>query len=541
MSSYVNPRTMTRIAALATMGTLAVSAQAADEFIVNNRTEVISNQVSGPGSGSSFLDPGTHVMHETDLRWRGTVASGQWNSLLNSTLRYTDSNQFDPERLSLQKLEWRLNDARYQINLGDYFANLSPYAMTKGIKGVAVQRTLSTDQNYVRAFYGSFDNEWAYLLKDLARAPMSTMGGGIRVQQAWEKFRLGFNLAEVHDQKDAAHATFPARSQVLPAVDWEYRESGLVVTGEHAYSDTDEVVTAGATAANKTGSAHKLVARASLKDINLDGHVERVTPDFMSLGGGATPDRMRYYMKADYKLNRDWRLFAVYDSYSDNLANQKPVTTDVTTRELGFKRAQAFGRRYMNVALSWRDKLNKTSDSSADRTTNRIKLKINDRVGDKYDWRAEVEQILDNDHIKSQDATSTLYDFGLSYRSRGNEKWEIRGDVDLGRQENGALGIAGTDVSQRLRLALNADRGNGTVFGASLERNAADLVAALADNRHLRASVYWQSKPTWLKDGSMKLEYADFVHSFTENALNDYRERVLKLTLVWNFQKEAKK
>ncbi|MBV5345497.1 MAG: hypothetical protein JZU63_08210 [Rhodoferax sp.] len=359
--------------------------------------------------------------------------------------------------------------------------------------------------------------------------------------KAWEKFRLGFNLAEVHDQKDAAHATFPARSQVLPAVDWEYRESGLVVTGEHAYSDTDEVVTAGATAANKTGSAHKLVARASLKDINLDGHVERVTPDFMSLGGGATPDRMRYYMKADYKLNRDWRLFAVYDSYSDNLANQKPVTTDVTTRELGFKRAQAFGRRYMNVALSWRDKLNKTSDSSADRTTNRIKLKINDRVGDKYDWRAEVEQILDNDHIKSQDATSTLYDFGLSYRSRGNEKWEIRGDVDLGRQENGALGIAGTDVSQRLRLALNADRGNGTVFGASLERNAADLVAALADNRHLRASVYWQSKPTWLKDGSMKLEYADFVHSFTENALNDYRERVLKLTLVWNFQKEAKK
>lgn len=29
-----------------------------------------------------------------------------------------------------------MSDARYQINLGDYFANLSTYAMTKGIKGV---------------------------------------------------------------------------------------------------------------------------------------------------------------------------------------------------------------------------------------------------------------------------------------------------------------------------------------------------------------------------------------------------------------------
>lgn len=84
MTSYINPRTMTRIAALATMGTLAISAQAADEFIVNNRTEDISNQVSGSGSASSFLDPGTHVTHETDLRWSGMVADGQWNSLLTA-------------------------------------------------------------------------------------------------------------------------------------------------------------------------------------------------------------------------------------------------------------------------------------------------------------------------------------------------------------------------------------------------------------------------------------------------------------------------
>lgn len=524
-----------------TIGSLATAAQAADEFTLNNRTEIISNTVSGPGSGSSFLDPGTHVLHETDVRWNGMVLDGQWNSRLNSTLRYTDSDQFDPERLSLQKLEWRLSDARYQINLGDYFANLSPYSMTKSIKGLAVQRNLNNDQNYVRAFYGSLDNEWAFLLKDLARAPMSTVGGGIRVQQAWEKFRVGLNLAEVHDQKDDAHAAFPARSQLLPAVDWEYRESGLVVTGEHAYSDTDSTTAAGAAAIQSTGSAHKIALRAALKDVNIDAQAERVTTDFLSQAGGATPDRLRYYMKADYKLTRDWRLFAIYDDYSDNLDGRKTATTDVTTRELGFKQAHAFNRRHMNIALSWRDKQNQVSDGSGDQTTNRIKFKINDRVAEDYDWRAEVEQILDKDHLTSQDATSTLYDFGVSYRGRGNDKWDIRADVDVGRQENGALGIVGTDISDRLRLALNADRGNGSVFGVSLERNTADLVALLADNRHLRSSIYWHSKPAWIKDGSMKLEYADFVHTFMENPVNDYREKVFKLTLVWNFQNEVKK
>jgi hypothetical protein len=514
---------------------------AVQEFNLSNRTEMMSQNISGPGAASSFLDPGTHLLHETDVRWNGMAFDGQWNSLLNSTVRYTDSNQFDQERLSLQKLEWRLSDARTQLNLGDYFANLSPYSMTRGIKGLAIQRNLSNDQNYVRAFYGSFDNEWAYLLKDLARAPMRTVGGGLRIQQAWEKFRFGLNLAEAHDQKDDAHASFPAYSQILPAMDWEYRDAGLVLTGEHAYSDTDIVNTAGAPAIHQSGSAHKLALRAALKEINLDAQVERVETDFLSKAGGATPDRLRYYLKADYKLTRDWRVFAIYDDYRDNLNSQKIATTDVTTRELGFKRARAFNRRHMNIALSLRDRLNTLSDGSGNQTTNRIKLKINDRVAEDYDWRAELEQILDKDRVKSFAATSTLYDFGVSYRSRAQGKWDIRADFDVGRQENESLGIVGTDASERIRLALNADRGNGTVFGVSIERNTADLVALLADNRHVRGSIYWQSKPAWIKDGSMKLEYVDFIHTFMQNPINDYHEQVLKLTLVWNFQKEVNK
>ena len=513
----------------------------ADELSFSNRTDLLHQSVTGPNKAASFYDHGSHLLHETDVRWSGVAFQGNWNSVFNGTLRYTDSDQFDPERLSAQKLEWRLSDANTQINLGDYFANLSPYAMTKGIKGVAVQRNLGDDQNYVRAFYGSFDGQWAFLYKDPLREPMNTLGGGVRLQRAWEKFRLGLNLAEAHDQEGDVHATFPAYSQILPAVDWEYRESGLVVTGEHAYSDTDEIATAGAAAVNKSGAAHKIVLRAVLKAINLDGQLERVAPDFISRGGGATADRMRYYLKADYKLDKNWRLFATYDDYENNLDNQLAATTEVATWEAGFKRARAFDRRHMNVALSWRTRVKEVSDGSVDQTTHRIKLKVNDRVAEHFDLRGEVEHILDKDRTTAADAVSTLFDLGLNYRRRLANSWDIRADFDVGRQETGTLNANGADVSDRLRLALTADKGDGTVLGASLERNTADLVAANADNRHKRASVYWQTRPAWLKDGSLKLEYADYIHTFTENAANDYREKIVKLSLQWNFQKEAKK
>lgn len=202
--------------------------------------------------------------------------------------------------------------------------------------------------------------------------------------------------------------------------------------------------------------------------------------------------------------------------------------------EGGFRQARAFGRRHMNISLSLRNKQQKQSDNTRDVTSKRIKFKVNDRVGDAYDWRAEVEQILDRDRVTASDATSTLYDLGLGYRRRLSSGWDIRGDFNLGRQETGTLNATGTDIANRWRVGLNADRGNGTVLGINLERNSADLVALNADNVHTRSSVYWQTKPAWLKDGSSKLEYADFIHAFTENAANDYREQVLKIILQWN-------
>lgn len=324
------------------------------------------------------------------------------------------------------------------------------------------------------------------------------------------------------------------------ALDWEWRNTGLVVSGEHAYADTRRMPV-GAAATEPDGTAHKILLRAALKDLKLDGQVERVSPDFYSLGGGATQDRLRWYLKGDYRVNKDWRVFLIYDDWRDNLADQRPTTTETTTWEAGLRKARLLDRRHMNLSMSWRNKAVETGDGSRDSVSDRIKIKLNDRLGQDFDWRAELEYILDDDRVRASDADSYLFDFGLGWRRRLESEWDVRLNLDLGRQENETVSVVGRDVSDRLRISFSAGRENGTLFGGFYEYNAADLVAANADNRHNRASVYWQTRPDWLKNGHLRFEVSDYIHTFTQDASRDYREQIVKLSLHWNYDRPTGK
>jgi hypothetical protein len=511
---------------------------AAAELSLSTRTDVMYHSVQGPGSAASFLDPGAHVLHEVDLRKSRSIMDGHWDSVLSTTLRITDSLQFDPEKFSVQKFEWRLSNQEAQIHIGDHFANLSPYSLSKGIKGLAIQRNLGDEQNYIRALYGSFDGQWAFLYKDPVAEPMNRHGGGVRLQRVWaERFRLGINLAHVADQADdpLRPAGVDAFRQVMPAVDWEWREAGLVISGEHAYADTRRMPF-GVDAVELDGVAHRVELRTSLGDLRLDGRVERVSPDFYSLGGGATRDRLRWHTRGEYRLNRDWRIFLTYDDWRDNLAGQRPATTENTTWEAGVRKARLFDRRHLNLSTSWRIRAVETSDARRNSVSDRIKIGLNDRIGPAFDWRAELEYILDDDRVAVSDADSYLFDVGLGWRQRFKDIWDMRANLDFGRQENETVRVTGRDISNRLRLSLSASREGGMTIGGFYEYGMADLIAATADNRYNRAGLFWQISPAWLKDGSLRFELSDFQYTFTQDASRDYREQIAKVSLRWDFE-----
>ena len=81
--------------------------------------------------------------------WRNRRAlrlQSGWYSDFNLSYRLTNSRQFDPDNLSVQKLEWRLSDENKLITAGDYYANFSQYSLSKGIKGLAFHRNFQDEQ-----------------------------------------------------------------------------------------------------------------------------------------------------------------------------------------------------------------------------------------------------------------------------------------------------------------------------------------------------------------------------------------------------------
>ncbi len=510
---------------------------------VANRTEVMQHGITGLGKASSFYDPGNHVLHESEIKY-ATILNGAWNSNLNSTIRYTDSLQFDPNYWSIQNLEWKLTDTKRTFNFGDYFANLSSYSMNKGIKGAAYQQNFQNDQNYLRVAYGTFDGQWAYLMRnsnDSLNEPIDRFGGGGRLQFADEKWVFGFNLAHVRDRfGDPNRNAATAYQQYLPAFDWELRGESFVLNGEHAYSNTD-IVPWGADATRLSGSANKASLRATLGDTNIDAQYERVTPDFMTLAGGATPDRLRLYGKAETRIANVWSVFGTVDRYNDNLGDRLANTTYNTSVEAGFKRLRAFDRRNMSIALSYRWRNTENTDRSVKRDSDRVKLRVADRYYDVVDLKADWERVIDRNHqVQPSSAANNMYGFSVNSRHEFG-KWLVKPTLEFTTQENQNLtaALGGNDVTKVTRMAITADHADSSQVGVSWDRNLAYMRSVFSDSQLNRFNAYWQTKPSWLDNGLIKLEVSNNQYTFSDNS-RDYREQLVRCILQWNFEKQSR-
>lgn len=502
-----------------------------------NRTEFLVQSVTGAGKAQSFYDPGNHVFHETDILATHGLGTN-WNSLLNATVRYTDSRQYDPDNLSLQRFQWQVSDAQTQINVGDYFAVFSPYAMTKGIKGLAVQRNFSDDQNYVRATYGTFDGQWSYLFRSPENEPMDRVGGGLRVQQAGENWRVGANLVQASDRfGDPNRRTFDAYRQVLPAVDWEWRSGGWLVTGDHAYSDTT-ISRFGGSRSEISGTANRVAFRSSIRTFNFDGLVERVDPRFVTLGGGATPDRMRFMLRGDWRMGALWRLNGMADYYYNNLDGQLVTTTTVSGLDIGATRRRLFERNNASLSVGVKTRGVRSQDNTTDTRTDRLKLRYKDRyLEDVLDFAIGGEKTLQDERKGSApgETASYLYDVSFGVRTNVSKNWLLRGNLDVGRMENQNPTTGGFDAMNTIRLALTAEGNAGTQFGASVDYGNNRLTIANASSRVDRYMLFWQTQPSWTGGGLLRAELANNNYQF-DDASKNFRENLVRMVLNWNLE-----
>jgi hypothetical protein len=513
------------------MGVLSGTTQAApEEFTLENRTELVHHHVSGAGAANSFLDRGAHLLHESQLFHRTRLGSG-WQSQLGLIVRYTDSPQFSPEKFSLQQFEWRLSDQKNDLVVGDYFANLSSYAMSKSLKGLGYQRNFSNDQHYLRAVVGSFDGQWGFLLRPghLKDEPMDRHGAGLRYQAQQGALTWGVNLALATDRRADPRRRVgeSAWKQTLPSLDWEYRLDALTVAGEHAWADTTEETAAGARN-SRNGLANKLSVRAMVGAINLDGRWERVDPDFLSLAGAASPDRQRTSLRADAQIARLWKVFGLVDYSHNNLDGQLPFRTSNTSYEAGVTKRRAFDRRTLTLSGSLRQRSTDLHGGGANSSTDRVKLRATDSVGE-VDLRGDVEFIID-DRSGSPSSRDTLYNLGASTRREAG-RWTFSPGLDIGLQER-ENPTGGLDVVHTARLGLLAEHAPGQLFSLTYDHNDSSTPTAGSNTRVGRWVASWETRPTWLKRGALRLELATNEYRFG-NAAGNYRERLGRIVATW--------
>ncbi len=505
---------------------------------IESRTDVIYYDVTGNGREASFYDDGLHILEELDLRLTNQL-NDDWQSKFSTSLRATDTDQFDPEEVSIERLSWTLNSSRIKLEMGDYFANFSQYTMNKGIKGVGVQYNFDQPENkfdqsqtYFRIAAGTFDSQWEYLYKDPDNEPMDRFGGGFRYQNSGDHFMYGLNLSVIDDDENDSNRTSNAYNQYLPAFDWEFREDGITINGEHAYSDTEEETLAGVKD-EFTGSAHRLATRAQIGKAKVRIKLERVSSDFRTLAGGATPDRIKAYTKVDYKLSKKWKFFALYDFYENNVDDQLTATSTNQTVEAGVKASRLFDRRSLIFSAALKRKWSEKSDHTVDKRSDRIKLSLSDKISAlKYKLRYELN--INNDDVSGESPENSLYGLELSSRHRLAEgAWQLRPEFELSRQESENITSGGDDTTENARVRLSLSHRNGANFGVDYSLIKTDPYDPAATSSEVsNYGVYGQLKPKYLGGGTIKLEIRNKDYDFSDNT-KDYAELMAKLSLVF--------
>lgn len=346
---------------------------AENEFHLSNEFSVTANDVSGPGASQSSLTDGTRYLEVFNLFGSGRLGEYDYNFTLGA--KATDDDRNDINGLSLTNLQGRLTNKVHTLTLGDTFESFSQYALNTAVKGGSYKFTPEGGLPEVTLVYGvaysRWDNFW-----DIDAIDRRVTGARIR-QNFGADFQAGFSAVRsddrdrVMDQDQIDNRTY--------TLDWEYRPiPGLTIQGESSWAD-GSVDSASGPDSEIGGSAHKLTAIGDGDPSRVTLEYERVSPDYQTVAGSATPDREKAKAKWRYKYAKEVTITTGFLWYHDNLDGDKDYRTDHYKPEVTVGLKRLFGRQYAAADISY--KLDRAVSSAVHSSDHFFTLGYRDRFG----------------------------------------------------------------------------------------------------------------------------------------------------------------
>lgn len=485
-------------------------------------------QISGPGRDNSFLEAGSHWLHDVELTARQPLGN-KLQTEFNAIVRYTDTQRHDPSHWSVQRLQFIARDDVNHLTLGDYYATLSQYSLNQAIKGLGYQRNFS-ESTYLRFVGGTLAPRWDHIFGTPHNETIKRDVVGLRAQNSGDNYRIGFNLVSAWDHENSrARTTEDIYRQFLPAMDWEYRTNGGVrLSGEHAHSETRKDQVNGIRS-NFAGTANRLNADGDLGKFRWRLRGERVSPDFYTLGGGAAVDRLRYYLRGDYRLDKTWSVFFANDWYRNNLEGQQLVTTRTHIPEFGLSARGLFDRRSMTLTTSLRQR---RVENDSRQVSDRIYVSLNDRFSE-VSLRGEVEAVLNKRRNSTGQQTSNddyLYRFAVDSRHLlAGGKYDVRPYLTLEHQIIEDPQTGKSVITDGILMDVRLISQNNLTYAINFEhRNTNNSIPGGEDNKLLRYSASISARPAILGSGSIRAEAGKNHYDFSGSNKN-YQERYIRL------------
>ncbi|MBN2964961.1 hypothetical protein JWV37_09235 [Sulfurospirillum sp. T05] len=382
---------------------LSLSSLSASETVYRftNDFYIQHNEITGNSPSSSMLTEGFVYHNLFTLYTKGQFEDIDYT--LNAGLKLTDDRRKDVKKASLITLAGHIQKGAHQLHLGDFFKSYSKYSLNTSLKGAAYTYTTEQKDTFEVVYglaYPRWDNFWDNEVDSTEREVL-----GVRFNKNLsDALSIGID-AVATDDSNSVVTGIPLYETKLYTINSTYRPiPGLKLYGEYSYSD-NETQTATATT-KRNGTAIFLQAVGNKKPSRVQLEYERISPDFKTVTGSATPDREKFKATWRYMMTDTITMNTGLLWFRDNLDGDKTNTTHTYRPNLGFTFKQVFDRRYAVVDVNYKynhidKKTSVTKDSVYD-------LNYRDRFG-----------------IVHSDMQVSYTDYHTNNNTRNQEEWRF--------------------------------------------------------------------------------------------------------------------
>jgi hypothetical protein len=366
----------------------AIDLSSTTKLAVGSEFLEYDNRVTGSDPGGSFLTPGRHTQEALTLLLNTSLDGVAYEGALDG--RATDDPRVDQKRFNLKRFYVKEDTTTYSAVVGDFLGSFSDYTLGKSLKGASYTRKWEKTQ---LTMLGGIDKtNWDDLWNNNPEETVDRQVWGARAQrQVGDDGQVGANVVWAKDERARFNSSAPAVDQRVASVDWALpRYHRLSLTGESAYSlsqtdlpTSDDLGNPVELHSTSYGWAHKIRARYSYGRFKTVDDFERVSPNFQTTVGSASPDLVRWKTDNTVTISGPWKWIVLrYTYFHNNLYNVDGANTATT-------RMPETGLRYeapdWRPNFSWESRVRArdvtSSNSGLRKRTHSLINSLADRVG----------------------------------------------------------------------------------------------------------------------------------------------------------------